>query len=81
MSVLLVIPLVWLFVSVLVLAICRAAARGDAALAQDLAAERRRAELTGVVELERLFSLDAYDLRPEPAKAEGPLTVGASRRT
>jgi hypothetical protein len=81
MSVLLVIPLVWLFVSVLVVVVCRAAARGDAALTQELAAERRRAELTGVVELEELFSLHAYDVRPGPGPAERSVAVGASRRT
>ncbi len=83
---LLIIPPVWLTVSLLAVLVCRAAARGDETLALELQEERRRAQLLGVVELEEMFALPPVVRRAQApaerpsAAAERPAAVSAAPR-
>ena len=68
----LVIAAVWIVVACLVIAACRSAARGDAAMAQAADQMRRRATLSGVVLWEQPDPVDAVDLRRTRAgRSEG----------
>ncbi len=81
MSLLFLIPAVWLAIAVVVVVLCRGAADGDAMLEQDAEPARRRAAMRGVVVLEETSSVlldaagDPQDA-PEPAQAPERVLVG-----
>jgi hypothetical protein len=69
MSLLWIIPAVWLLVAVAVVLLCHGAKRGDIALDEELEPARRKAELSGVVILKEASSplspRAAMDSEPE----------------
>jgi len=71
MLILLVIAAVWFVVACLVVAACRSAASGDAAMAQAAQQVERRATLAGVVLWETPDPVSAGDLRGSRAGRAG----------
>jgi hypothetical protein len=67
MSLLWIIPAVWLLVAVAVVLLCRDAQRGDAVQDEAIEPARRRAELSGVVVLKETSSLLSAGESDDPA--------------
>jgi hypothetical protein len=78
MSLLWIIPAVWLLVAAGVVLLCRDAKRGDSALDEALEPARRKAELSGVVILNETSS--PLSPRAAPDRAPHPAPQEASAR-
>jgi hypothetical protein len=68
-----IVALVWIAVACVVIAACRIAARGDAAMLEAAERTRRRATLAGVVMWEQPEPVGAADLRPSSRPLDDPI--------
>jgi hypothetical protein len=81
MSLLFIIPAVWLVIAVVVVVLCRGAQDGDAILDEALEPARRKAQLSGVVILKETSSAQMAEpdapAIPEPAARDDERVLAA----